>query len=336
MLIRQKQPSGIYPQLTQAPIRTYAEFLNFFRGGRTIDDNLTARVIRDSVQHAMFTTALMSEHLTRAKNTSIPDEFLVDIRLTKSGLEIIQNVWDRIFCGEAIGLARKSVAEDSRLHPYVGVVIVKDGKALATGYRGETGDGDHGEYCAIKKFSADVDNADLSGCTVYTTLEPCTKRKTKTPCTTRLINAKVARVVYGLADKDESVYGHPSLVEAGIEIGFFPHDLMPELLALNRNWSDSLRTEQGFPPPNDTSPLASVSYYKPGTSMSENTHFFVRPPWTDGGFFTVEDAAKNVLAYRQTLEEIAIEWRRMDDQKRIKEKLVRQSAGSSNQLLNLS
>src|ERR1700733_2873054 len=125
MLIRQKMPSGIYPQLTQAPTRTYAEFLNFFRGGLTIDDNLIANAIRNTVQHAMFTTALMSEHLTRAKNTSIPDEFLVDIHLTKSGLEIIQNVWDRIFCGEAIGLARKSVAEDSRLHPYVGVVIVK-------------------------------------------------------------------------------------------------------------------------------------------------------------------------------------------------------------------
>jgi len=103
----------------------------------------------------------------------------------------------------AIAEARKSVAEDDRLHPHVGVVIVRDGKVLSTGHRGETGDGDHGEYCAIKKFNADVDNADLSGCTVYTTLEPCTKRKTKMPCTERLIKAKAARVVYGLADKDE-------------------------------------------------------------------------------------------------------------------------------------
>jgi pyrimidine deaminase RibD-like protein len=336
MLIHQKQPSGIYPQLTQAPIRTYDEFLYFFRGGHTIDDNLTARVVRDTVQHAMLTTALMSGHLTRKKNMAVPDEFLVDIQLTKSGLALVQNALDRTFCEQAIILARKSVAEDSRLHPHVGVVIVKDGEVLARGYRGETGAGDHGEYCAIKNFNADVDNADLRGCTVYTTLEPCTERKTKTPCTSRLIKARVARVVYGLADKDESVYGHPSLVEAGIEIGFFPHDLIQELVALNRSWSDSLRLEQGFPLPNNTPPLASVAYYKPGTSMSDNTHFFVRPPWTDGGFFTVEDAAKNVLAYGQTLEEIAIEWRRMDDQKRIKERLVRQSAGSSSQLLNLS
>jgi len=54
----------------------------------------------------------------------------------------------------AIAEARKSVAEDDRLHPHVGVVIVRDGKVLSTGHRGETGDGDHGEYCAIKKFNA--------------------------------------------------------------------------------------------------------------------------------------------------------------------------------------
>ncbi len=334
MLITKKLPSGIYPQLTQAPIRTYAEFLNFFRGGLTIDDNLSAEVIRNTVQHAMFTTAVMSEHLTRTKNTSIPDEFLVDIHLTKSGLEIIQNVWDRIFSEGAIIQARKSIAEDDgKPHPHVGVVIVKDGNVLATGFRGESGEGDHGEYCALKKLN----EADLRGATVYTTLEPCSERNPpKKSCTERLIDAKVARVVSGSADKDESVYGHSTLVEAGIEIGFFPHDLMQELLVLNKTWSDSRRAKQGIPPPNDTSPLANVSYYKLGTSMADNTHFFVRPPKDAGGFFTVEDAAKTVLAHARTLDEIAIAWHGMDDRKRIVEKLVRQSAGTSDQRLNLT
>ncbi len=128
----------------------------------------------------MFTTAVMSGHLTRTKNTSIPDEFLVDVHLTKSGLEIVQNVWDRIFSEGAIIQARKSVSEDDRLHPHVGVVIVKDGTVLATGHRGESGEGDHGEYCALKKLSA----AEIEGSTVYTTLEPCSSRKPpKKPCT---------------------------------------------------------------------------------------------------------------------------------------------------------
>jgi pyrimidine deaminase RibD-like protein len=337
MLIHKKLSQGhIYLQLSQAPIRTYDEFLNFFRGGHTIDDNLTADTIRHTVQYAMFTTAVMSGHLTRTRNMTIPDESLVDIHLTKSGLELIQNTLDRIFSEETILQARKCVAEDDRLHPYVGVVIVKNGEILATGYHCESGKGEHGEFCALKKLNDDVDNVDLSGCTIYTTLEPCSKRNPpKLPCTTRLIKAKAARVVYGMADKDESVYGHASLVEAGIEIGFFPNDLMPELLALNKKWSDQFRTTPIIPP-NDTSPIANVSYYKLGTSMADNTHFFVRPPKDAGGFYTVEDAARNVLAHGRTIEEIAVEWHKIDDKQVIVEKLVRQSHGSSHRLLNLT
>ena len=49
------------------------------------------------------------------------------------------------------------------------MVIVKDGKILATGHRGESGDGNHGEYCALKKLN----EADVQGATVYTTLAGC-------------------------------------------------------------------------------------------------------------------------------------------------------------------
>ena len=214
----------------------------------------------------------------------------------------------------------------------MGVVIVKDGKILATGFRGESGKGDHGEYCALKK----VNEADVQGATVYTTLEPCSERNPpKKSCTERLIAAKVARVVSGSADKDESVYGHSTLVEAGIEIGFFQHDLMQELLVLNKTFNDSRRAKQGIPPANNTPPLASVSYYELGTSMADNTHFFVRPPREADGFYTVEDANGLVLAHARTLDEIAIAWHGMDDRKRIVKKLVRQSAGSSDQRFNL-
>ncbi|MFI5089080.1 MAG: deaminase [Terriglobales bacterium] len=334
MLILKKLPQGsIYPQITQAPIASYADFLNFFRGGHTIDDNVDAPAIASTMHAAMLRIGIASRHLTKLKNMAIPDEFLADVSLTKSGSQLIQTTLDQTFCEMAIAEARKSIAEDDgELHPYVGVVVVKDGKILATGYRGESGNGDHGEYCALKKLNG----ADVQGATVYTTLEPCSTRKPpKKPCTERLIDGKVARVVSGMADKDESVYGHSSLVEAGIEIGFFPHDLMQELLALNKKWSDSRRAKRGVPPPNDTSPLANVSYYKLGTSMEDNTHFFVRPPKDDGGFYTLEDAVKNVLAYGRTIEEIAVQWHRMDDQKVIEEKLVRQSSGSSHRLLNL-
>ena len=63
--------------------------------------------------------------------------------------------------------------------------------------------------------------------------------------------------------------------------------------------------------------------------MLDNIHMFVRPPKGAGGFYTVEDAAKNVLAHGRTLEEIAIEWHRIDKRRVIVEKLVRQSYGGN-------
>jgi|ERR1035437_180636 pyrimidine deaminase RibD-like protein len=339
MLILKKRPQGsIYPQITQAPITNYPDFLNFFRGGHTIDDNLGARTIQDTVQYTMFNTAIASGHLTKLNNMAIPDEFLADIFLTESGSELGQTVFDRKFCEIAVAEARKSIAEDDgELHPYVGAVVVRDGNVLATGYRGETGDGRHAEFCALKKINDDVDNVDLSGCTVYTTLEPCSKRTSpnKTACATRLINARAARVVYGTPDKDESVYGHVSLLEADIDVRLFPRDLIQAIVALNKKWSDTRRKPEVAPPPNDTSPLANVSYYKPGTPMTDNTYFYVRPSKEAGGFFTIEDNVKIVLAWGRTIEEIAVKWHQLDDQKIIVEKLVRQGSGSSHRLLNL-
>ncbi|HEV7674575.1 MAG TPA: deaminase [Candidatus Angelobacter sp.] len=320
MLLKEKSPSNRYLQITDAPTN-YPEFLNFFRGGQSIDNNLDGdTAISRTVQANMLKSAVESGHVTRVKNMAVPDESLLDITLTKSGQEFIQPVFDRKFCQAAIAEARKSVAEDDRLHPKVGVVIVKDGKILATGYRGESGKGDHGEYCALKKLTP----ADVQGATAYTTLEPCSERKPpKKSCTDRLIEGKVARVVYGMGDKHVSVYGHPSLQEAGIAVGTFPDDLMQELLDLNKEWTDSLRVKPIPPPPNDTSPLAGASYRKPGTSILDTIHLHVRPPKHDGGYYTIQDNDKNVLDYARTFDEIASKWHAIDAQKRIMEKMQR-------------
>lgn len=267
------------------------------------------------------------------------DNYNVRIRIRAGGTKRLAKLkklntgtpQDKQYCKMAVGLARKSIHEnDGEPHPYVGAVVVKDGEVLATGYRGETGEGDHAEYCALRKINDDVDNADLSGCTVYTTLEPCSNRKpSKTACADRLIKSKAARVVYGLADKDETVYGHVSLAEAGIEIGLFPQDLIQELLILNKKWSDTRRKPKVMPPPNGTSPLAYVTYYKPGTSVEDNIWLLVRPPKDAGGFYTVEDAANNVLACARTREEIAVEWRRIDAEKVIVEKMSRRNRANN-------
>jgi pyrimidine deaminase RibD-like protein len=337
MLIHTKLPAGrTYPQLTQFPAN-YADFLAAFRGGQTVDNNSYLSTA-NTLQTAMYKTALASGHLT-TKGNPIQGESLLDIFLTDAGAEDILVPQDRQFCERAVVLAKKSVAEsDGELHPYVGVVVVKDGKILSTGFRGETGEGRHAEFCALKKVNEDVDKVDLSGCTVYTTLEPCSKRKPpKISCATRLIKAKAARVVSGMPDKDKDVYGFSSLAEAGIQIGLFPSDLMQELLVLNKEWSETSRKPEVLPPPNDTNAIAHVSYHKQGTSMQDNLFLVVRPPKDAGGFYTIEDAAKNVLAYGRTLQEIGVEWRGIDTQKLLVEKLVRQGYGnaSGSRILNL-
>jgi hypothetical protein len=100
-----------------------------------------------------------------------------------------------------------------------------------------------------------------------------------------------------MADKDESVYGHVSLLEANIEVSLFPKSLIQEFVSLNKEWSDTRRTTEVAPAANHTAPLANASYYKPGTPMENNLHLYVRPPDEAGGFFTIEDASKTVLAW---------------------------------------
>jgi pyrimidine deaminase RibD-like protein len=262
---------------------------------------------------------------------AIPSESLADITLTKSGAELIQSTFDQKFCEMAVALAQKSVAEDDdELHPCVGAVVVKDGHVIASGYRGETGEGRHAEYCALRKINDDVDNVDLSGCTVYTTLEPCSQRSPKKKaCADRLIKGKVERVVFGMPDKDESVYGYVSLSEAGIKIGLFPQDLTQTLQILNKKWSDTLRKPEVVPSANRDGCLAYAQYNKPGTSMLDNIHLTVRPPKDAGGYFTVEDNAYNVVAYARTFDEIAVKWHALDTHKRLVEKMQRVTWGNN-------
>ena len=67
MLIHEKLPQGsLYPQLTQAPTN-YTEFLNFFRGGQTLDDN-TLLTTADTLQTNMFKVAIANGHLKRDGN----------------------------------------------------------------------------------------------------------------------------------------------------------------------------------------------------------------------------------------------------------------------------
>src|SRR5207247_7361223 len=98
----------------------------------------------------------------------------------------------------AVDEARKTKFENTTPHPYVGVVIVKNGKVIVAAYRGEMGAGDHAEFIALEKKLKDES---VAGATLYTTLEPCaTRNHPKIPCAERLVERKIARVVMGMLD----------------------------------------------------------------------------------------------------------------------------------------
>ena len=119
MLIHKKLPQGhLYPQITQFPTN-YVDFLAVFRGGQTIDNNLTATAIAHTPQAAMLDIGLTSGHL-RKEGNPIQGESLVDVFLTDAGAEQILTPQDKQFCKMAVALARKSIAEDDgEPHPYV-------------------------------------------------------------------------------------------------------------------------------------------------------------------------------------------------------------------------
>lgn len=141
---------------------------------------------------------------------------------------------DRDFMRIALEEARKCKAEDQRVHPKVGVVVVRDGKEIYRAHRGEIALGEHAEYTALEKKLSDQT---IAGCSVFTTLEPCTTRKhPKLPCAEWLVFRKVGRVVIGMLDPNPDISGKGQirLREAGIATDFFDTDLMSEVEELNR------------------------------------------------------------------------------------------------------
>lgn len=149
---------------------------------------------------------------------------------------------DRRFAEVAIVESRRCVSEGHKISPMVGAVVVKDGKLLATAYRGEVNPGQHAEYIALE---VKLGKETLAGSTVYTTLEPCTTRNhPKVPCAEWLIDRKVARVVIGMLDPDPRISGKRQrlLRHANIRTDMFDNELMAQVEELNRAFT---RSQQG-------------------------------------------------------------------------------------------
>jgi pyrimidine deaminase RibD-like protein len=143
---------------------------------------------------------------------------------------------DSEFMQIAIEEAKKSKAENTQIHPKVGVVVAKDNVEIARAHRGELGPGEHAEYTVLeRKLKDEV----IAGCTVFTTLEPCTTRNhPKVPCANRLLERKVKRVVIGMLDPNPLISGKGQMLlrNANIQTDMFDLVPMSQVEELNRDF----------------------------------------------------------------------------------------------------
>lgn len=132
----------------------------------------------------------------------------------------------------AIDSGKKSVPEEGKETPLVGASIYKDGAILGTAYRGQFGAGNHAEYTLFEKV---LQEADVSGATLFTTLEPCTARGKHTPCSEWIIRKGIKHVYIGMLDPNPKIYNHgcKKLMDAGIEVSYFSRELRAEIVADN-------------------------------------------------------------------------------------------------------
>lgn len=132
----------------------------------------------------------------------------------------------------AIDNGKNSVSEDAKLSPKVGAAIFKNGEILGHSFRGQLGDGDHAEYTLFEKI---LKGQDVSGATIFTTLEPCTHRNKHKPCSDWIIEKGIKHVFVGLLDPNPKIYnnGCKKLIEAGIEVSYFPIHLREEIIRDN-------------------------------------------------------------------------------------------------------
>jgi diaminohydroxyphosphoribosylaminopyrimidine deaminase/5-amino-6-(5-phosphoribosylamino)uracil reductase len=132
-----------------------------------------------------------------------------------------------------IELMAKAIEEQEKCdtYPKVGVVVAKDGEILATGFRGEV-PRMHAERVAIGK----LEDSQLNGATIVTTLEPCVEFHEKQPessCAELIMQYAVDEVIIGVLDPNGKIYsqGYSALLNAGITVSFFSPALREQIEA---------------------------------------------------------------------------------------------------------
>ena len=97
-------------------------------------------------------------------------------------------------------------------NPAVGAVIVRDGQVLGKGFTQACG-GNHAEVEALQVAS------DVTGATLYVTLEPCASQGRTPACTAAIIPSGIVKVVIASSDPNPNMAGGADVLkQAGIEV----------------------------------------------------------------------------------------------------------------------
>lgn len=116
----------------------------------------------------------------------------------------------------AINLAKRGLYT-ARPNPMVGCVLVRDGRVIGEGWHRRAGEA-HAEINALEQARERGESA--AGATAYVSLEPCCHHGKTGPCSQALIEAGIARLVYGMEDPNPRVSGSglEQLRKAGVEV----------------------------------------------------------------------------------------------------------------------
>ncbi len=137
---------------------------------------------------------------------------------------------DRLHLTRAIELAGRGVGA-VKPNPVVGAVVARDGEVLGEGWHERFGAA-HAEVNAIEACGL----ADLSGATLYVSLEPCCHEGKTPPCTEAIVQAGIGRVVVGSDDPTEKAAGRGLgiLRDEGVEVVIADGELATRARLLNQ------------------------------------------------------------------------------------------------------
>jgi diaminohydroxyphosphoribosylaminopyrimidine deaminase/5-amino-6-(5-phosphoribosylamino)uracil reductase len=151
---------------------------------------------------------------------------------------VLRTDTDDAYLARAIELAERGAGRVSP-NPVVGAVVARDGTVLGEGWHDEYG-GPHAEVNAI----AAAEGADLSGATMYVSLEPCCHHGRQPPCTEAILAAGIRRVVVAGDDPSSKAAGRGLgiLRDEGVDVDVAGGELSSRARLQNQAFRKHART----------------------------------------------------------------------------------------------